>query len=545
MKNRTIIWMTVLILSIVLLSLAGCKNEPVHEHKYVLDESKWERDETNHWRLEVCECGDKREVNIEAHSYVKSSTLSKDEKDHWHDEECKCGVKRKADVKEHSYVKASIWSDDEANHWHESVCECGKEGDAEDKAGHSWNEGVDTTPATPGHDGVKTFTCTECDRTKEETIAALPPSGDFTLVLEEGVLDKTYDTAAVVLDRTKLTRKPTSGDALPLSGTDIVTVQYKKDTDTSYSTASPSFPGKYSAKIIVAETAEWEEKETVVNFEIKKITLTGTVDLSSETIADLVYNKTTVYSKAGGLITLTKDNTPGMLDGDEIVVTKITAPDEKAGTKEASITDATGDYDYYDCNSLKVKVNVQKKKLYGTADCTTVDMYVSFTKETEGTQSMKFTEGMLDGYTEANSSGGWIIAQINNSDITGIAALQEPTVNVALISGSSAENYTFTPGELKLKIKIYKKNLRTNYSKPIEVRKTSSSTKITGTIDENTDLETRVQKGDVLKYEIDVSGITTDTKIAGNDSKVTITAGNATTNLNNYTFNFLSFKYVE
>lgn len=61
--------MTVLILSIVLLSLAGCKNEPVHEHKYVIDESKWESDETNHWRLEVCECGDKREVNIEAHSY--------------------------------------------------------------------------------------------------------------------------------------------------------------------------------------------------------------------------------------------------------------------------------------------------------------------------------------------------------------------------------------------------------------------------------------------------------------------------------------------
>ncbi len=41
MKNRTILWMTVLILSVVLLSLAGCKNEPVHEHKYVIDESKW------------------------------------------------------------------------------------------------------------------------------------------------------------------------------------------------------------------------------------------------------------------------------------------------------------------------------------------------------------------------------------------------------------------------------------------------------------------------------------------------------------------------
>jgi hypothetical protein len=39
--------------------------------------------------------------------------------------------------------------------------------------GHSWNEGVVTTPATHLAEGVKTYTCTGCDETKTEVIPKL------------------------------------------------------------------------------------------------------------------------------------------------------------------------------------------------------------------------------------------------------------------------------------------------------------------------------------------------------------------------------------
>ena len=41
-------------------------------------------------------------------------------------------------------------------------------------AQHTWNEGVVTTPAEPGKEGVKTYTCTICGSTKRETIPPLP-----------------------------------------------------------------------------------------------------------------------------------------------------------------------------------------------------------------------------------------------------------------------------------------------------------------------------------------------------------------------------------
>lgn len=42
------------------------------------------------------------------------------------------------------------------------------------KFGHTWNEGVVTTPATCKAEGVKTFTCSTCNETRTETIEKLP-----------------------------------------------------------------------------------------------------------------------------------------------------------------------------------------------------------------------------------------------------------------------------------------------------------------------------------------------------------------------------------
>ena len=41
-------------------------------------------------------------------------------------------------------------------------------------ANHSWDEGVETTPATPDTEGVKTYTCGDCGATREESIDKLP-----------------------------------------------------------------------------------------------------------------------------------------------------------------------------------------------------------------------------------------------------------------------------------------------------------------------------------------------------------------------------------
>ncbi len=69
MKNRTILWMTVLILSVYYFRLRAARMSPYMSTNTLLTSRSGESDETNHWRIEVCECGDKREVNIEAHDY--------------------------------------------------------------------------------------------------------------------------------------------------------------------------------------------------------------------------------------------------------------------------------------------------------------------------------------------------------------------------------------------------------------------------------------------------------------------------------------------
>ena len=62
------------------------------------------------------------------------------------------------------------WSHDESKHWHA----CKNEGcnEKDSYAGHDWDSGTITTPATCEKEGVKTYTCTTCKATKTETISA-------------------------------------------------------------------------------------------------------------------------------------------------------------------------------------------------------------------------------------------------------------------------------------------------------------------------------------------------------------------------------------
>ncbi len=69
----------------------------------------------------------------------------------------------------HTCDFSSEWTKDENFHWH--ICTADEEcTEISDKAEHSWNEGEITTKATQEADGVKTYTCTVCAQTKEETV---------------------------------------------------------------------------------------------------------------------------------------------------------------------------------------------------------------------------------------------------------------------------------------------------------------------------------------------------------------------------------------
>ena len=85
---------------------------------------------------------------------------------------------------------AAEWSKDTDCHWHAATC--GHTAEVKDKAEHSWNSGVVTTPATTTTTGVKTYTCTVCNVTKTETIpstggSAVAPAKGISSIEQQGM----------------------------------------------------------------------------------------------------------------------------------------------------------------------------------------------------------------------------------------------------------------------------------------------------------------------------------------------------------------------
>ena len=71
--------------------------------------------------------------------------------------------------KKHKY--SSQWKFDEKTHWHE--CTTKNHTDVADKADHTFDAGVITTQPTETTEGVKTYTCTVCGKTKTAKIGML------------------------------------------------------------------------------------------------------------------------------------------------------------------------------------------------------------------------------------------------------------------------------------------------------------------------------------------------------------------------------------
>ena len=83
-----------------------------------------------------------------------------------HTKECKvCGMTEEETHDKWPGDEPIEWTSNDDYHWHKFAC-----GTIMDKAAHTWDAGVETTPATCTKAGEKTLTCTECGHEKIVTI---------------------------------------------------------------------------------------------------------------------------------------------------------------------------------------------------------------------------------------------------------------------------------------------------------------------------------------------------------------------------------------
>ena len=81
---------------------------------------------------------------------------------------------------EHTHSYKSEWANDDGYHWRE--CEVEECTEISDRGDHIWNEGEITAEPTKEAEGVKTYTCTICGKTKTEAVEYTPK----VTVTEEG-----------------------------------------------------------------------------------------------------------------------------------------------------------------------------------------------------------------------------------------------------------------------------------------------------------------------------------------------------------------------
>ena len=93
--------------------------------------------------------------------------------------------------KKHNF--SSKWEYDETSHWHE--CMTKKHSDVADKADHTFDAGVVTTPATETAEGVLTLTCTVCGFQKTKSIDKLEHVHTFDMTKWSYDNDKHWHSA--------------------------------------------------------------------------------------------------------------------------------------------------------------------------------------------------------------------------------------------------------------------------------------------------------------------------------------------------------------
>ncbi len=327
-KSITILLAVVLVLVMSLTVLSACNKK----HNYSAD---WKSDADGHWH----ECVTKKHTDTtpkENHVWdagVVRTAATEDAKGvmAYTCTICKFEKEEEIPTLGHSF-DTSTWKFDTQTHWHPATCaHTDLKGD---EAPHTWNEGVETTPAGYGTAGEMTFTCTVCKTTKKEPIAALDAKANAVEI--NAALDKTYDKTAAVLAQDKVSRK----------GDGAIKIEYKLKSaaDTAYTLTAPVNAGEYTVRVTVAATAEWKAGFATKDFTIAKKALSATA--------------TKIYDGNANL-TATLN---GVVAGDALSAT-LTMASKNVGAAVKEITLAGANKDNYTLATANVTASITAKKL--------------------------------------------------------------------------------------------------------------------------------------------------------------------------------------
>lgn len=370
--------------------------------------------------------------------------------------------------KKHDF--SSKWEYDETSHWHE--CMTKKHSDVADKADHTFDAGVVTTPPTEDAAGVKTLTCTVCGYQKTESVPQLGHTFDMERwasdahthwhpatcahtdlkkdeaehTWNEGVITKPSDYGVVgektftctvcgykktesidaldakdneiVLKEGKTFGKEYDGEVVSITKDDFVIkgnrelafmFKAKGADDNTYVETAPKKAGEYTVKVSVAATAEWKAATKTFDFEIAKKELT-------------VAAATKAYD---GNVTI--EATPnGVVAGDAVTAT-ITMNSKNVGAIVKEVALAGADKDNYVIDKTKVTASITKKDI--TKDIPNMNYFYN------ATTSLFLYNGTTGGY--GTISGDAVIMRIifaskdaGTTNITGVS-----------ISGTDGGNY--------------------------------------------------------------------------------------------------------
>ena len=247
----------------------------------------WQSDGDHHWK-KCSRCDVTDEANKAPHSGGTATCVAK--------AKCvTCGTAYGAlDGANHSGALGD-WQSDEHNHWKEYSC-CHVRAN---ESSHHWNDGAVTTAATCTAAGEKTYTCTDCGRTKTEQIDALGHDWGEWVVTKPATTSAAGEEKRVCQRNTshtetrdipKLTPAPSGGGS---SSAPAVTVPVSGSGDTVHVSASVSGSTAEVKEIKSAELDKIGTDSAVVidlsglNKGVTGVTLsTDTIDSICKTEAD-------------------------------------------------------------------------------------------------------------------------------------------------------------------------------------------------------------------------------------------------------------------
>ena len=142
-----------------------------------------------------------------------------------------------------------------------------------------------TTAAGYGTAGKRTYTCTVCEKTKTEPIAALEAK-DCSVAFAMGYSPNiSYNGKPIAIDKSKVVRIA-NGETTAIDDPSSISFVFKTSgaDDSTYSEEAPSNSGSYIVKITVAGSAEWKECYQTFDFTISpaKLSLKAGKDLVFE-----------------------------------------------------------------------------------------------------------------------------------------------------------------------------------------------------------------------------------------------------------------------